>query len=134
MKRHIPRAVPFLALLPFLIALVCAAGTAQPGNMSEPSVRPPLAFQQYAVNLREVAPQPIIEAHFDFTNRGEEPVHITELEASCGCLAPQLHNDQKTYRPGERGRFYVSVHTANEGPGPHSYTVNVKYQDSSPHE
>lgn len=134
MKLNIPRALPFLALLPFLVALVCAAGTPQPGGISELPERPPLAFHQYAVNMREVPPRPVIQAHFDFTNRGDEPVHITELDASCGCLAPRLHDDQDTYLPGERGRFYVSIQTANESPGPHVYTVNVKYEDSSPHE
>jgi Protein of unknown function (DUF1573) len=143
MKQLLTRASPLLGLLPFLIALVCAAAATRPCPLSAPPARLPLVFRQYAVNLREVPARPIIEAYFDFANRGDQPVRITELKASCGCLAPRLldrrlsafrRDDQETFLPGERGRFSVSVRTANEEPGPHAYTVNVKYEDSVPHE
>lgn len=143
MKQHLTRALPLLGLLPFLIAVVCAIGPSRPRPLAETPARPPLVFRQYAINLREVPADPTIRGHFDFINRGEESVHVTELKASCGCLAPQLaerrlpasrRDDQKTFLPGERGRFYVYVRTANEEPGPHAYTINVKYEDSAPHE
>lgn len=134
MQRQLATALPFLSLLPFLMSLVGAAGSPRLAEVPEPPPRPPLAFQQYAVNFREVPPRPLIQAHFDFMNRGDQPIRITELDPSCGCLAPRLHADQRVYQPGERGRFYVSVQTANERPGPHAYTVNVRYEDSAPHE
>lgn len=143
MNRRLSSAFPFLSLLPFCVALVSAAGTPSPRPMADPAPLSPLAFQQYSVNLREVRPQPVIPAYFNFTNRGDQPIRITALEASCGCLTPQLHDrhlpesrqdDPATFLPGERGRFYVAVRTANEQPGPHAWTVNVRYEDSEPHE
>jgi hypothetical protein len=76
----------------------------------------------------------VIPAHFDFANTGDSPVTITKLEPSCGCLNPQLVGDKKVYAPGERGRFYVSVRTANESAGPHAYAVDVHYADQRPHQ
>lgn len=122
-----------LGLVPFLGAVCASLAGTQPRDVAPPGARPPLAFDQYAVNLREVAPRPVIQAHFDFTNRGDEPVRITKLDASCGCLAPQLVGERDTYEPGERGRFHVRVRTASEPPGPHVYTVRVNYEDSRPH-
>ncbi len=96
--------------------------------------REPLIFSQYAVHLPEVPPTGVVPAHFDFFNSGKTPIEIVKLEPSCGCLAPRLYDDKKVYEPGEHGRFYVSVKTANETPGPKNYTVKVKYDDGEPKE
>jgi hypothetical protein len=115
------------ACAPFAAACLARATVVAPVPVGDAAARPPLAFDQYAVNLRQVPPRPVIQAHFGFTNRGTRPVTITRLEPSCGCLNPRLVRDQRTYHPGEMGRFYVAVHTANESPGPHAYTVKVHY-------
>lgn len=122
------------ALAPFVAAVVTAAIPTQPAPLAPAGELPALAFDQYAVNFREVPPRPVIQAHFDFTNRGDRPVRILQLEPSCGCLNPQLYDGQTHYEPGERGRFYVTLQTANESPGPHGYTVTVHYQDPQPRE
>jgi hypothetical protein len=93
-----------------------------------------LAFDQYLVNRRDAPLLPMLEGIYRFTNVGDEPLTITELDPSCGCLRPQLAADQRTYAPGETGYFSVRVATANEGPGPHAYTVRVKYRDPRPRE
>ena len=99
------------------------------------SGRPPqkkFVFSQYAVNLGEVRPTGMIPAHFDFFNLGETPVEITSFEPSCGCLAPKLYDGKMVYAPQEQGRFYVSVNTATETPGPKEYTVAIKFNDGQP--
>jgi len=97
--------------------------------------REQLVFRQYAIDLGLVPPVGTVPAYFDFRNQGDEPIEIVDLEASCGCLAPRLYDDKKTiYEPGEGGRFYVTVKTANETPGPKSFTVLVKYDDGQPKE
>jgi len=119
-----------LTLLPFCAAIMAHSWSTSPGAISGAEPLPPLAFDQYAVNLREVAARPVIQAHFDFVNHGKKPVTITKLDPSCGCLAPEPYGDKWVYEPGERGRFYVSMRTANERPGPHAYSVDVHYEDS----
>ncbi len=96
--------------------------------------RDPLVFSQYAVHLGEVRPVGTVPAHFDFFNAGTTPIEILKLDPSCGCLAPRLYGEKTRYEPGEQGRFYVSVKTANEAPGPKEYTVKVNYNDGKPQE
>lgn len=134
MSRMLTLGLACAALAPFCLAIAAHVGGAPAAPIHNPPDLPPLAFEQYAVNLGEVALRPVIPAHFDFTNTGDAPVTITKFDPSCGCLNPQLVGDKKVYAPGERGRFYVSVRTANESAGPHAYTVGVHYADSRPHE
>jgi len=128
------RCAAALACVPFLVAIVAHAVPTRATPIADAPPRPPLAFEQYLVDLRQVPPRPVIRAYFDFTNTGDQPLTISELVPSCGCLSPQLRADQKVYRPGQHGRFYVTMQTANEEPGPHGYTVTVKYNDPQPRE
>lgn len=120
--------VLLLTMLPVLAASLLTSRTPVGAAMTGDVARPPLAFAQYAVNLREVEARPLIDGRFEFWNRGDEPITITELVPSCGCLAPTLERNQKTFRPGERGSFAVFIRTANETPGPKDYNVLAKYE------
>lgn len=132
--RPAPRFALLVALVPLIAALTAHAVPTRVTPLAPPPDRPPLTFEQYAVDLREVAPRPVIQAHFDFINTGSGPVEITRLDPSCGCLHPQIYGGKQVFRPGERGRFYVTMHTAREAPGPHAYTVTVHYADPQPRE
>ena len=91
-----------------------------------------LTFVQYSVDLGLVEAVGNVPAHFDFTNNGRTPIEITQLIPSCGCLAPKIYADKMRYEPGEVGRFYVAVKTANESSGPKEYNVQVQYSDGQP--
>jgi hypothetical protein len=119
---------------PFVAAVIASVLPESPCELDAAPSRPALAFDQYAVDFREVPLRPVIQAHFDFTNRSDQPVNITQLEPSCGCLDPKLYGNQTHYEPGERGRFYVTLHTANESPGLHDYTITLRYRDEQPRE
>ena len=134
MFRSALRAAALAAAAPFLLALVVHWLPTQITPIAAAPAPPPLAFDQYAVDYGNVPPRPVIRAWYEFTNTGEEPVTITRLQPSCGCLNPQLNREVGTYQPGERGRFDVTLTTANEEPGPHMFTVTVNYEDSQPHE
>ncbi|MBL8851248.1 MAG: DUF1573 domain-containing protein, partial [Planctomycetaceae bacterium] len=134
MARFAYRIAALLAAGPFFVALAAQVAAPRLTPIGAANPKPPLAFHQYAVDLRQVPPRPVIQAHFDFTNVGKAPVNVTRLVPSCGCINPQLRNGKQLYQPGERGRFYVTMQTANEPPGPHAYTVTVQYEDSEPRE
>jgi hypothetical protein len=121
-----------LAAMPFLLALAVQAMPTRVTPIAAAPPRPPLVFDQYAVDYGHVLPRPVVSAWFQFTNTGRQPLTITSLEPSCGCLDPRLSRDRKTFHPGERGRFDVTVHTANEEPGPHMFTITVHYEDPQP--
>ncbi|SFI33535.1 DUF1573 domain-containing protein [Planctomicrobium piriforme] len=116
-------------LCPLLFA--CAATPRIPLGRSLDGSKPlpPLAFRQYAVNLREIPATGRIAVPFSFWNRSNQPIEILKLDPSCGCLAPKLLGDRKSYIPGSQGMFEVHVETARETPGPQLYTVDVNYTD-----
>lgn len=64
------------------------------------------------------------EAVFDFkfTNTGEEPLIITNVEASCGCTSPLWSTD--SIGSGEEGFVKVSYDPHNR-PGPFNKTITV---------
>ncbi len=121
-------------LIPVAWSVLAAVRPAVPGPVSDGPGTDSLAFDQYLVNLRDVGLQPVLEGTYRFVNMGDEPLTITKLEPSCGCLSPKLAGDKKIYLPGEVGYFGIGVAAANEAPGPHTYTVKVHYTDPEPHE
>jgi hypothetical protein len=67
-----------------------------------------------------------LAARFGFVNRGTEPLEITEVRVSCGCLKPQLA--QRTYQPGEEGSLLLEVNTLSHSSGLHTWTVKLLYR------
>lgn len=85
-----------------------------------------LQFEQYGVSYPLVRPFPVVEAPFVFQNRSPADVTIEAVEPSCGCLKWHFAEQKNTFAPGETGTLLVRMNTANERPGPHFYTLNVK--------
>lgn len=124
-ERRRSLALTLAALVPCLIAVVAEAIPARPVAVPEATPLPALAFSQYGVSYPHVEPMPVISAPFEFTNRGSVPLTIEKLEPSCGCLRVHMARGQKTFAPGESGALLVQMHTANEQPGMHFYTIDV---------
>ncbi|MBX3437691.1 MAG: DUF1573 domain-containing protein, partial [Planctomycetaceae bacterium] len=128
------RALAGAILIPAVWSALAATLPARPREITIPRPIAALAFDQYLVNLRQVPVRPVLHGEFHFRNVGDDPLTITRLDPSCGCLSPKLAGEKMTYQPGERGYFVVGVATANEAPGPHTYTIKVEYQDPEPRE
>ena len=124
-----------MAITPASLGLLFHTGIRSIPLAIEVPAKPALAFHQYAVDLRKIHPTAEAPATFVFQNRGHDPVRITAMEPSCGCLTPLLQGDSdKVIAPGEQGRIIVRMQPANSTVGPHEYTVNVKYTDPEPRE
>jgi hypothetical protein len=124
-----------MAVSPLCLAILFHTGIRSTPLSIEAPAKPSLAFHQYAVDLRKIHPTAEAHATFIFQNRGSEPIQITAMEPSCGCLTPLLQGDHNKVIPaGEHGRVVVRMQPANSTVGPHEYTVNVKYTDSKPRE
>lgn len=59
---------------------------------------------------------------FTFTNKGDEPLMLTSVRASCGCTAPNWSKDP--IKPGEKGEIKVKYNTRLVGPFTKSIIVN----------
>ena len=121
------------ALLPLATAVGFEAAGTRPRPIAVNSIpRPGLAFDQYLVNLGPVPAQAEHRAFFAFTNTSANPITVTALRPSCGCLDPRL--PKATWKPGERAVFSLKVLATREPPGPKEYTCRVEYSDGEPHE
>jgi hypothetical protein len=86
----------------------------------------PLHVAAPSVDVGEVRVGPPLVRRFAFTNAGPEPLTITDLKASCGCLTPALN--QRVYRPGEGGELALEVNTLSQPAGPNRWTVQLGYR------
>lgn len=122
------------AAAPFLLSL----GFSWIDRAANPAVpappKPSLAFEHYLLDRGLLPPGPLARGQFHFLNTGTQPVTITKLEPSCGCMQPLIADGRTTYQPGQAGSFEVRIRTANESPGPQQYFVKVHYTDPEPHQ
>ena len=65
------------------------------------------------------------ETTFGFENKGEGPLIIEEVKASCGCTTPTL--TKTTYLPGEKGTLEIAF--APKGNGRQTKTLTVRCND-----
>src|SRR5437588_9280473 len=81
-------------------------------GMSASSVRADLHFTQPHVQRGTVRSGVPLAHRFEFVNRGPGTVTITDLRASCGCLAPRL--EKRSYQPGESGALLLEVNRLSQ--------------------
>ena len=125
------KAVGLLAVaMPCFVSIGFRQAGARPTESAGVVDRPGLTFDQYAVNLGKVPAAKVVQARFGFRNTGAEPVTITKLEPSCGCLQPKI--EKTTYAPGEAGTFYLRSDAATQESGPKEYWLTVNYEDPEP--
>lgn len=128
-KLLLNRRAPLLALcLPVVWSLIACCCAAKPRQIADIPTIPGLAFDQYYVNLRDVAPSEEVFAYFSFRNVSQVPLTIDKLEPSCGCLLPQMK--KKVYAPGETGEFLLRIRTTAQLPGPKEFMVTAHYTDT----
>ena len=82
-----------------------------------------LHFSQPQVNLGTQRTGVPLAHRFGFRNAGPGPVTVTDLRASCGCLAPRL--DRRTFQPGEEGVILLEVNTLSQPAGANAWRVHV---------
>lgn len=121
-----------LALLPLGAAVLAQVQGPMPTLSVTPPSLPALAFDQYLVDLGPIRPTSEVRANFVFRHRGTQPVRITEVKPSCGCLQPRF--SKEIYEPGDVDAMILRVLPANESPGRHEYFVEIKYADPEPRE
>lgn len=59
---------------------------------------------------------------FEFTNTGNAPLILTNVQASCGCTTPEW--SKKPVAPGQKGKVVVT-YNAKGRPGPFTKTITV---------
>ena len=68
--------------------------------------------------------------HIGFTNKGTEPLHLTEVKPACGCTTVKFSTEE--VKPGERGEIEATYDAKLLGTFYKEFTLYVDY-DSVPH-
>lgn len=85
-----------------------------------------LTFNPPSVDLGEVKAGQVFSQQAKVTNIGTEPITISDLKSSCGCIQPVL--DPTTLPPGATGTLKMQINTISSNPGPTTYGVRLRYQ------
>ncbi len=113
-----------LLLVPTVMAVIVQWSPASVRATNPGRPRPSLAFEQYVVDLHTIDPSvPRAMARFGFENRGAQPVRVSKVKPSCGCLTVRM-GDQE-FEPGESGEFFVEMDVAGEAAGHKRFTIDV---------
>jgi hypothetical protein len=100
-----------------VLGLALSAAPARAGlECAEPTVR--------AGEVRSGTP---LACDFHLVNRGTQPVEITDVRATCGCLKPQL--DRRQVPPGTEAVVHIEVNTLTQPAGPHTWLIRVVYTE-----
>jgi len=59
---------------------------------------------------------------FDVVNNGSDSLHISNVQASCGCTTPEWDRE-KVQAPGEKTKITVGYNAASEGPFTKQITI-----------
>ncbi|MEM8952986.1 MAG: DUF1573 domain-containing protein, partial [Verrucomicrobiota bacterium] len=97
-----------------------------------------LEFKTLEAEHQAKAEDDVFNVVFPFVNRGDEPVRITKIESSCGCLKAEV--SAKVIAPGEEGvvkglfnlgaatgenEKYLTVRTDEKGAEPYELVTRV---------
>jgi len=84
---------------------------------------PRIVFDKLIHDYGTIAQRSDGNCHFRFTNRGEAPLVITGVTASCGCTVPTY--TREPVLPGQSGQIKVEYNTKLRGTFSKTITVNT---------
>lgn len=91
-----------------------------------------LSFRKQLVEVEAAADASTVAAEFHFTNRGELPVRIAQVDPDCTCIEVQVEGGKLVYQPGESGSMRALFSIGNSA-GTVDQTVAV-WLDDDPHD
>ncbi len=106
-----------------LITSVFAAMTA---SASATPAAEPLVCPEPLLDLGRISAGLPQRLCFTLANRGSRPIHITAVQAGCGCV--RRHLSKQELSPGQQAQLQVELFTLAAGEGPQRWTFRVLYR------
>lgn len=94
---------------------------------ADPSSVGAFEFGEMEYDFGTIQEGQVIEHEFKFTNTGQAPLVISNIQASCGCTTPDW--TKAPVKPGEEGYVKVAFNSANKS-GVQSPTVTIQANTS----
>lgn len=88
-----------------------------------------IIFAEEAYNFKEVPEGPQVTHEFKFSNKGKEPLILSNVRASCGCTTPSW--PKEPVLPGKEATILVTYNTQGR-PGPFTKTITVTSNADNP--
>jgi len=108
----------------YSVLIVCLVLT-----MAAMSQKPIINFQDKVHDFGKINEKDGNVTHvFDFTNKGNTPLVISRVQASCGCTTPAY--TKEPVEAGKKGAITVTYNTANR-PGAFNKTITVYSNDTT---
>lgn len=85
-------------------------------------------FEAETHDFGKIPPGKAVTYEFKFTNTGDEPLIISNVEATCGCTVPKYSNTP--VKKGETGVITATYNAA--GVGPFNKAITVKSNARTP--
>lgn len=103
-----------------------------PANSQSVSAADPGSIGQFEFEKNEhdfgaITEGNVVEHEFEFTNTGQAPLVISNVQASCGCTSPDW--TKAPIKPGDKGFVKVVFNSAGK-PGVQSPTVSIQANTS----
>ena len=101
----------FLAVL----VLFVSAAFAQEAKPQAPVIKadgPVLSLDKTTHDFGDIFQGDVVETTFKFTNTGNQPLMITNIQPTCGCTTPQWPRDP--IMPGGKGEIKVGFNSAGK--------------------
>lgn len=98
-------------ILAFLL-MVVSSTFAQEANSQAPAIKtdgPILTLDKTSHDFGNIAQGDVVEKVFTFTNTGNQPLIITNIQTSCGCTTPEW--PRNPIMPGGKGEIKVGFNS-----------------------
>lgn len=98
-----------------VLVLFASAAFAQEAKPQAPVIKadgPVLTLETNTHDFGDIYQGDVVEHTFKFTNTGNQPLLITNIQTSCGCTTPQWPRDP--IMPGAKGELKVGFNSAGK--------------------
>src|SRR5690554_319553 len=106
---------------------VAAPSNAQSVTAADPSSIGQFEFESIEFDFGTINEGKVVEHEFEFTNVGQAPLVISNVQASCGCTSPDW--TKTPVKPGDKGFVKVVFNSAAKS-GVQSPTVSIQANTS----
>jgi hypothetical protein len=86
-----------------------------------------IAFDPPSIDLGEAKAGQVFAQQVKVTNQGTQPVTVTEIKSSCGCIRPVI--EPSVLPPGGSGTLKLVINTLTSNPGPTTFGLKVVYRE-----
>jgi len=112
----------------FILSLAFIGATFFNAKAQSPTA-PDIVFEETNHDFGTVTEGELATHEFNFTNKGKEPLILTNVKASCGCTTPQW--PREPILPGQKG-VIKAIYNSKGRPGAFTKSITITSNAKTP--